>query len=364
MKILHVINSLATGGAEKLVLDSIPNFMAKGIGSDLLLLDGSDHPFLDELRQTPNLAIHSLGKGCVYNPFHVFKISRLLTQYDLIHVHLFPSLYWVVMAKIISLSETTLLFTEHNITNKRRDHFILKRIDKIIYNKYKIIITISQEVDSRLKKYLNIQSTRFVLIQNGVDIEKIKATQSANRDKFVSSKDEKIIIQVSSFTAQKDQKTLIKALTRIEAPIKLLLVGTGKLIEDCKELVSSLKLENRVLFLGIRMDVYALLKMADVVVLSSHYEGLSLSSIEGLASGRPFVASRVPGLTEVVDGAGILFPVGNSKALATKLVELFDNPGYYRATVTRCQERAAQYSIDKMIEKHLILYHQLWKSQN
>jgi glycosyltransferase involved in cell wall biosynthesis len=50
-----------------------------------------------------------------------------------------------------------------------------------------------------------------------------------------------------------------------------------------------------------------LLKTADIVVLSSHYEGLSLASIEGMASGKPFIASDVPGLHEVVKGADLLF---------------------------------------------------------
>ena len=77
--------------------------------------------------------------------------------------------------------------------------------------------------------------------------------------------------------------------------VKLVLAGEGVLKKKCQDLVETLKLKERVVFLGLRMDIPQLLKTADVVVLSSKYEGLSLSSIEGLAAGKPFVASDVPG---------------------------------------------------------------------
>ena len=63
------------------------------------------------------------------------------------------------------------------------------------------------------------------------------------------------------------------------------LVGGGeeRLIADCKQLVQELHLDDRVKFMGVRTDVPNLLAHANVIVLSSHYEGLSLSSLEGMA---------------------------------------------------------------------------------
>jgi glycosyltransferase involved in cell wall biosynthesis len=138
--------------------------------------------------------------------------------------------------------------------------------------------------------------------------------------------------------------------------VTLLLVGEGPLLNVCKDLVAELKLEDRVQFLGIRMDVIALLKMADIVVLSTHYEGLSLSSIEALASGRPFVASEALGLTQIVKGAGILFPIGDEIKLASTITTLFQSEMLYNEVTEKCLERAKQFSIEKMIEKHMILY--------
>jgi glycosyltransferase involved in cell wall biosynthesis len=141
--------------------------------------------------------------------------------------------------------------------------------------------------------------------------------------------------------------------------VNLLLVGEGVLQSTCEDLVNKLELNKRVFFLGFRTDIPELLKTVDIVVLSSKYEGLSLSCIEGMVSGKPFIASRVPGLTEIVEGAGLLFECCNEKELAFCVQELLDNPTYYEKVAKACQERGMQYNIQIMLEKHISLYKSL-----
>ena len=57
MKILQVINSLATGGAEKLLLETLPLYRDKGIDMDVLVLNGADHPFMNEYCSRPKIGI-------------------------------------------------------------------------------------------------------------------------------------------------------------------------------------------------------------------------------------------------------------------------------------------------------------------
>lgn len=362
MRILQVINSLGTGGAEKLLLDALPRYIEAGVSMELLLLDGKSHPFLEELKKS-QCKIHVLSKGSVYNPLHIFKIIPFLKQFDLVHVHLFPALYWVALAKVVSFSKVPLVFTEHNTSNRRRG-WLFKVVDRFMYGRYSRIVTITSEVGTLLKKHIGDKKEKFQLIHNGVALDVIEKAVAASFSDFSISEEERILIQVSSFTEQKDQETLIKSLLHIKQPTHLLLVGTGPRLDYCQQLVKDLGLEARVQFLGTRMDVPKLLKMAHIVILSSHYEGLSLSSIEGLSSGNPFVASRVPGLTEVVEGAGVLFSEGDEQSLATAINTLFESTSYYNEVVTLCLDRAKRYSIDKMIEQHLALYTQLCKNQN
>jgi glycosyltransferase involved in cell wall biosynthesis len=105
-----------------------------------------------------------------------------------------------------------------------------------------------------------------------------------------------------------------------------------------------------------RNDVPEILQASDVVVMSSHYEGLSLSSIEGMASGKPFIASDVDGLHEITTGAGILFPEGDEKILAKEIQLLINDREYYENTVKKCQERASHYSIENTAEKYINIY--------
>lgn len=358
MKILQIINSLATGGAEKLILETIPVFTKKTISVDVAVLNGNNNPFFEALKKTHCCNVFALSKQTVYNPILIFKIIPYLKKYDIVHVHLFPSLYWVAFAKMISFSKTKLIYTEHSTFNNRRKNSFFKILDKLVYQFYEKIITISHEVDSNLKKHLNFNESKFELIQNGIDLEVINNAIPFSKSKLVTNITEstKLLIQVSSFRYPKDQKTVIKALTQLDENIILLLVGDGPLKNECQILVNKLNLTHRVIFLGIRMDVLNLLKTSDIIILSSHHEGLSLSCIEGMASGKPFIASNAPGLGDIVNGAGVLFPVNDSKSLAFEINKLLNNTIYYNTVISSCLERASQYNITNTIDKEIALY--------
>ncbi|HAT67503.1 MAG TPA: glycosyltransferase [Flavobacteriaceae bacterium] len=358
MKILMVINSLATGGAEKLLLESIPKYRAHGITVDLLLLNGKSYPFLDELREISDCKVISLSEGSVYNPTLIFRLIKHLKNYDIVHTHLFPSLYWVVFASWWSFSKAKLVYTEHSTSNRRRNKLILKMLDRIIYSGVDKIITIADEVDFNLKRHLRTKESKFILINNGIDLKKFEEAIPYEKSKFFGPLDT-ILMQVSSFREQKDQATLIRSIAILPENFKLLLVGDGPLKNDLVTLVTTLKLENRVKFLGVRNDIPRLLKTADASVLSSFHEGLSLSSIEGMAVGKPFIASNVPGLREIVDGYGVLFKKGDELDLANTLKNLFKDKKHYEEIGKRCYSRSQDFSIEKMINKHIELYKNL-----
>ncbi|NNC50718.1 MAG: glycosyltransferase [Flaviramulus sp.] len=363
MKILHLINSLDTGGAEKLVLESLPLFNNQSIQADLALLNGYNYPFLKALKKLNCCSVISLGNTSLYNPLLIFKIIPLFKKYDIVHVHIFPSLYWVALAKLISFSKTKLVYTEHSTSNTRRKWYFFKVIDRTIYAAYSKIITISPEVDVNIKKHLKFNNDAFFLIQNGVNLSAIKNTEAISRNKISSKLDDtfSILTQVSSFRYPKDQKTIIKALKHLADHVVLILIGDGPLRNECKGLARELGLSHRVFFLGIRMDVINILKASDIIILSSHHEGLSLSCVEGMASGNPFIAADAPGLGNIVKGAGILFPINDDKALVKAIDKLLSNKAHYNEVVHNCLIRAEAYSINHTITKEINLYKSLLK---
>lgn len=358
MKIVHIINSLASGGAEKLLLDTLPIYKSKGIEVDLLVLNGAPSPFMLALKETACCSVYSLGSQSVYNPIQVFKLIPFLKKYDIAQVHLFPSQYWVVLAKIFSFSKIKLILTEHNSTNPRLENRFIAVFDRLFYRFYDKVVCVSNEISKTFINYTGLNESKFVVIENGIDLKKIHEAKPYLKNEISNlfSSQDFVMIQVARFDKQKDQETVIHSLKYLPENVKLILVGEGVFRTKCEKLVQELQLQNRILFLGQRMDVPQLLKTADVVVLSSKYEGLSLSSIEGMTSGKPFVASDVPGLHEIVSGAGILFKQGDAKDLANKIESLRTNETRYQEIVNTCLKRAEQYDIQIMVEKHLHLY--------
>lgn len=358
MRVLQIINSLATGGAEKLILERVPLFIKQGVKMDVAVLNGAHHPFMEGLKASNCCTIFSLSNKSVYNPFLIFKIIPYLKKYDIVHVHIFPSLYWVALAKALSFSNITLVYTEHSTSNHRRKNRFFKIVDKLIYRFYSKIITISPEVDLNIKKHLKYKPTKFELIQNGVNLETIERAKPICRLQLIPNIPDTshILIQVASFRYPKDQKTVIRALKHLDEHVFLVLVGDGPLKKECEALVETLNLSHRVIFLGIRMDVINLLKGSDIIILSSHHEGLSLSCIEGMASGKPFIATDAPGLGTIVKDAGILFPINDHKTLSTEINKLLNNKTHYQAVVSKCLERANTYNITHTIDKEIALY--------
>lgn len=355
MKVLQIITSLNVGGAEKLLIESVPLYQKEGIEMDVLTLKNTKTLFWEKLEKETNGNLKGLTSNSVYNPLLIFKIIPYLKKYDLIHIHLFPTLYWVVLAKTLSFSKTPMIYTEHSTSNRRRSNLLFKFIDRFIYKRLSKIITIADEVDKEIKKHLDFPQEKFQLIQNGVDIAFYNSAIPYPKTDFFDNQDT-LLIQVSSFRWQKDQNTLIKALKLLPENVKLLLVGTGSLMEDSQHLVQELNLTERVKFLGSRNDVARLLKTSDIVILSSKHEGLSLSNIEGMSASKPFIGSNVPGLREIVKDHGLLFEQGNSEELAKTIQNLIDNLTYKNEIADKCYQRAKEFNIHSMVEKYVETY--------
>lgn len=353
MRILHVITSLRTGGAEKLMVDLLPRLKAKDLDVDLLLFDGTDTPFRREV-ETAGIKVFDLGiGGSVYSPLRLIRLLPFMRKYDVVHTHNTAPQMFAALCRIFS--KTKLVTTEHGGSNRRRSIRGFNLIDKWMYNRYDRVICIAAKTEKNLCEYLGKCKTKILTINNGVDIAKYTgATPSDELERLVPGS--RKLIMVAGFRWEKDQDTLIRALSLLPDKFHLFLVGDGVRRPELEALTKELALDDRVHFLGLRNDVAELLHAADYVVMSSHFEGLSLSSVEGMAVGRPMLASDVDGLREVVGGAGILFPHGDSNALAARILDLDTNVEKYRTIASACGHRAAQFDISAMAEKYSQLY--------
>lgn len=356
MKILQVITSLRTGGAERLMVDSIPIYQEKGVEMDLLLLKNEQSGFRQELEKKSRNKIFALTTGSVYNPFLIFKIIPLLRKYDIIHVHLFPAIYWVVFAKVFSRNKTPLVYTEHSTNNKRRGHPLFNLIEKFIYSKIGFIGCISNGTKIELVKHIG-SDNNIEVINNGINLGRFKNLNIDPRyHNLFFENGSKILIQVSSFREQKDQKTVIESMKYLPENIKLLLVGAGPQKDQMISFANEINVSNRVVFLGNRDDIPQLLNISDIVILSSKVEGFGLAIVEGMAAGKPVIASDILGISEVVENYGLLFEQGNSLELAHIILELMQNNKYYEEIKSKCIIRSQDFSLESMVNRYINVY--------
>ncbi|MGV0936468.1 glycosyltransferase [Empedobacter falsenii] len=356
MRVLQVIDSLSIGGAEKLIVETVPLLVTKGYKVDVVLLNGKKTHLYKDLEALNCCTIFTLGTS-FYNPIYIIKLIPFFYKYDVVHVHLFPAQYFAAIARLFCFKKVKLFFTEHNTSNRRLENKRLRVIENLIYACYDKIICITNEVKIALKEKLNLNDDKLLVIENGVNINNVNTSIKYNRELFNFSLKDKILIMVAGFREQKDQDTIIKALKFLPEDYKLLLVGDGARRPILEDLVVTLQLQDRVTFLGIRNDVYALMKMCDIAILSSHWEGFGLVAVEAMASGIPLIASNVKGLAQVVEGGGLLFEPSNVEDLISKISELNDS-NLYQQTINNCLEKSKQYDINIMIDNLLNLYNE------
>lgn len=359
MRILQVITSLLTGGAETLVVNMVPRLRAMGYEVDVCVFNGVETPLMRRLRrENPGIRVWKLGNG-FYNPVYILKLIRIMRHYDIVHAHNSSPQLFVAIASLFCRAR--LCTTEHSTSNRRRSRRWLAAVDRWMYGRYSNVICISGIAEKKLREYVGEswlmdasgERMNISTINNGVDVE---AIHNASQLPGMHKQGDFVVTMVAGFREAKDQDTIVRALKLLPVNYVAWFVGVGDRMAAVKRLVSDCGLENRVSFLGLREDVARILKSSDVVCMSSHWEGLSLSNIEGMAAGKPFVASDVNGLREVTRGYGVLFPEGNAAALANELKRLHDEPRYYGNVARLCYERAQDFDIGKTVAGYSRVY--------
>lgn len=357
MKILQVITSLRIGGAEKLVIDMVPLFKQGGHEVDVFVFDGMKTSFLYQLEKNGIRVIRYKEGGSVYNPKNIFRLRKLIPHYDIVHAHNTACQYYVAIARnLCSCKKTRFITTEHSTNNRRRNLLPFKYLDRWMYYQYNSVVAISDKTSKRLHDFIG-NNLNIEIIQNGIDLNLFSTSHVLAQDKILKRKEGSFIISmVAGFREEKDQDTVISSLKYLPENCILWLVGEGVRKNLCEKLVQSLDLSTRVIFAGVRTDVPDILKSSDVVVMSSHWEGFGLAAVEGMAVGKPVIASNVDGLAQVVGGAGLLFETSNAKALAVEIQSLLNDKKMYQEVATQCAKRASDFNIRKTVDKYLKLY--------
>jgi glycosyltransferase involved in cell wall biosynthesis len=351
MRVLQIIDSLNLGGAEVMLTAMAPRLRTRGVACDVAVLLRTPSP-LERAFQQQNIPLYYTNVTRLYSPRQILSLAKLLRGYDIIHVHLFPAQLWTVLATASLGVQVPLVSTEHNTWNARR-HWWMRRFDQWMYSHYDHIACISDATAEELVRWCPSTAGKITIIPNGIRLDVFENAQPAALPDVPG--DVPRLVFVGRFDPQKDHATILRAVTYIQNA-HLLLVGDGPLRQRLEYMAQSLGIARRVTFLGRRSDVAAVLKASDIYVHSTNSDGFGVAACEAMAAGLPVVASDVPGLAQLVAGAGILFPVGDDKVLARHLTALIGSPELRREMSQASVRRARQFSIENTVDGCIRMY--------
>ena len=187
---------------------------------------------------------------------------------------------------------------------------------------------------------------RYEVVRNGVDLSRFRAAgpaeRAAARARLGLPATAPVVLCVGRVTRQKGQDVLLDSWPRVAADrpdAVLALVGDGDQLPVLRDRAPA-----GVRFAGPVDDVRPWYAAADLVVQPSRWEGLPLTLLEALASGRPVVGTDVPGLGDALPpGAGAVVPVGDAPALAAAVRDRLVDPALLAAESAAAARVAADF---------------------
>ncbi len=210
------------------------------------------------------------------------------------------------------------------------------------------LITINAEDYEASRKF---HAKKSVLV-NGIGVNTKKFEYSPDpkylRTELDLGAEETILLSVGELIVRKNHATVIKAIKALnDKRIHYVIAGDGELANNLKNLVSEIGLEKQVHFLGYRRDINKLCNAADVFIMPSFQEGLSVALMEAMACGLPIIASRIRGNTDlIIEGqGGYLVDANDINGYATKINELIRNTDICKKMGKYNMERVKKYDI-------------------
>ncbi len=308
MKVLHISRTMGQGGAEKVVrqlcegVDSVTHLVISTGGVNVAPIEaaGAKHFTM------PDIDCHS-PFNMLRCFFAILKAARR-EKADILHSHhRMAAFYARVIALFLNVRR---VYTAHNVFTDRRwlTRFALRG---------SAIVAVGDSVKDNLTGFYGIEAERVTLVRNSVRMD---SSRTAHDNALESLRASGVCLAgaIGRLTRQKGMDTFIRAVALCSETVTAVIIGDGEERASLEQLAAGPGMERRVIFLGYREDIPALMRQLDFVVLPSRWEGLPLVPIEAFACGKAVIASDIPGNSDIVtDGEnGLLFPVDDPEALA------------------------------------------------
>ena len=326
--------------------------------------------WFDELRDKYGLKVHEIDFGrnpLKFKNFGAYKKLKLLqkeNKFDLIYCQ---QPVGGMMGRLLGKKfKLPVIYTAHGF------HFfngaplvnrlVYKPVEKWLSKYTDILITINEEdYQNALKmKAKNV----FKINGIGMEFKKYDIIEETRQEirKSLGIKDEEfVIVTVAEFIKRKNYKTMINVIKGLKdkgVKVKFLVCGRGQDEEKIKQQIIDLDIKEQVNILGYRKDINRILTGADVFMLTSFQEGLTLSVIEAMSYGLPCAVSNVRGNRDlIVDGqGGIVVDATNVDGFVDRIKELSNNVQLRAKMGEFNKEESKKYTIETVLNQLAEIY--------
>lgn len=353
--------SLEGGGAERVVVNLVREFVKRGINVELVLANAKG-PYLKELPK--DVRVFDLRASHVL--FALPKLIRYLRSEkpEILLSSLNHANVVAIIAKKVSKTKTRVFLREDNtlslvyLNSHSLKVKIMPFLMNIFYRYSDLIIAVSKGVKDDLVKFTKLPEDKIEVIYNPVITPDLfaKAKEPVDHPWFAPNSPP-VILGVGRLTRQKDFPTLLKAfaLVRKEVDSRLVILGEGEERENLEQLAKDLGIEEYLWMPGFVDNPYKYMSKSDVFVLSSIYEGLPTVLVEALALGLPIVSTDCKsGPREILDNGkyGKLVPVGNAFLMKEAIISCLNGEVY---NGERLDEHLNKFKSDYIVDCYINL---------
>lgn len=284
-------------------------------------------------------------------------------KYDCVVTHTALASFWSRLALFFVKNPPRLICVVHGYLFHEKMNPLKKEIllsaEKLLKNKTDCILTMNSYDYEMAKKY-KLGHEIHHINGMGVTIPQLEQCDMLSYHKIHRLPPTSFLLMYGAeFSKRKNQLFLIKSLLRCPETVHLVLAGTGTEEENCKNMVRTLKLENRVHFMGQVSYLPSLYILADIIVSSSESEGLPFHLLEAMALGKPALCSNIKGHEDLLKKDGFLYNSGDEFDFISVLSCLMANPVLLKDSGTQLKARwENMYELSQVLPDILNYYTQ------
>jgi glycosyltransferase involved in cell wall biosynthesis len=348
LRILQVASGMpGWAGTEKHITDISPHLSKRGHDVTIACQSGS------EIEARATAAGLSIVHLLTRRPHDWGQLPRFVSamrkRYDVVHIHGYRD--YLVPAAAARVARTPAVVMTRHLPHPFRSQLSAWTCGRVFYDG---IIAVSDFI-ARVMIESGVRRERVFVAKNGIELSPWQQNKESRvRQELDIPRTAFLAAAVGRLSPEKGFDVLIRAtalLRRKGVDAFCLIAGPGTGGEQLQQLSEELRVRSAVRILGLRRDVPDLFHAADVVVVPSTWpEPFGYAALEGLASGRPVVASRVGGLPEIVTAdTGFLTMPGDSVGIADAMADLAGSPSKWATMGQAARCRARCFSLDECV---------------